>query len=180
MSGFPPLNTVSAVLHTQALPLFILLSPACLLALLAVWTVWRRRPDIRRLTRVPLMVSLCLVLVSLGGAMSLFQSAQPGYSAALLVSGVLAPALVFLSVRSGALDPSYLAGAFIAVLVVLLGRADLVFLFHYGLPTPRALFHAKFSSRPYDFHSQLLAAHRQGFGPLVQMVAPGVFTPGGC
>lgn len=152
MTGFPPLNNVSYVLHTQALPLLILLSPACLLALLAVWTVWRSQPDLCWLTRVPPMATLCLVLVSLGGTLSLLHSTQPGYSAALLTAGILAPALVFLSVRSGALRPSYMAGAFIAVLVVLLGRADLVFLSHYGFPTAQSLYNAKFSSRPYDFH----------------------------
>ena len=152
MTGFPPLNNVSDLLHTQAQPFLILLSPACLLALLAAWTVWRSQPDLRWLTRLPPTATLCLVLVSLGGAMSLLQSTQPGYSAALLTAGVLAPAVVFLSVRSGALHPSYLAGAFIAVLVVLLGRADLVFLSHNGLPTAQALYDAKFSSRPYDFH----------------------------
>lgn len=152
MTGFPLLNNVPAVLHTQALPLFILLSPACLLALLAVWAVWWSQPDLRWLTRVPPTATLCLVLVSLGGALSLLQSAQPGYSAALLTAGILAPALIFLSVRSGALHPSYMAGAFIAVLVVLLGRADLVFLSQHGLPTAQTLYDAKFSSRPYDFH----------------------------
>jgi O-antigen ligase len=152
MTGFPPLNNVSAVLHMQALPLLVVLSPTCLLALLAVWTVWRSQPDLRWLTRVPPTATLCFVLVSLGGAMSLLQSTQPGYSAALLTAGILAPALIFLSVRSGALRPSYMAGAFIAVLVVLLGRADLVFLSQHGLPTAQTLYNAKFSSRPYDFH----------------------------
>jgi hypothetical protein len=152
ITGFPPLNNVSALLHTEALPFLIVLSPACLLALLAIWTTWRSRPDLSWLTRVPRMAALCLALVSLGGVLSLWQSVNPGYSAALLAVGVLAPALVFLAVRSGALNPSYLAGAFIAMLVLLLARADLVFLSHNGFPTAQALYDAKFSSRPYDFH----------------------------
>lgn len=167
LGGFVPMNNLNHYLYIQALPAFVVLSPACLTALLAIWAVCRGRPakDLVMLVRIPPPAALSLMLVLIGATLSLLESARPGYSASLLVCGLLAPALVFLAVRSGRLPAAPLAGAFVAVLVVLLLRADLVFLKEHGFPTSQALYQAKFQTHPYDFHYYTLGNpdHTAGF-----------------
>ena len=64
----------------------------------------------------------------------------------------MAPALVFFGLRRSSLSLEVTAGAFLTALTCALLRADVVFFEQHGLPTANALFNAKFSSAPYDFH----------------------------
>ena len=153
-SGFPPFNNVTAQLHVSQLPGFALLTPVSLVAALAVYCVLRPAGAgwtalVRDVPR-PALATIGLIVV--GAFLSLLESSNRSSSQALIILAVLAPAALFLAVRRGALPLAAVAGSFLVALVVLLLRADVVFLHQWGFPTQSVLFSAKFSNRPYDFH----------------------------
>lgn len=148
LSGFPPLNNIPAVLHVTSLPGFTVLTPAVLAALLALGF---RRPG-SLLGDVPRVALAAIVLLLVGGGLSLLHSARLDESAAFLVLGLLAPAILFVSTLRSWLPASVLAGSFLTGLTAALLRADISFLGEQGLPTPTKLFNAKFSNQAYDFH----------------------------
>lgn len=148
LSGFPPLNNIPGMLHVDALPGFVLLTPAVLVTALAVWMSLAPTAN----GTVSSLSLIAIGLVLLGGSLSVAVSTNASYSLALLILGILAPGCLFLAVRRGNLPAAILAGSFLAALTAALLRADLVFLMSYGLPTPAELFAAKFSNHAYDFH----------------------------
>jgi virulence-associated protein VagC len=153
LGGFPPINNIPSLLDTQTLPGFVVLTPACLVALVSGVAAWRTAGDLKVSIRMPKVAALAIALILVGASLSLLHSARPGYSAALLVSGLLAPGVLFLSMRSGRLPIPPIAGAFLATLSMLLLRADFEFVHQYGLPTSQqVLFDAKFHTQAYDFH----------------------------
>lgn len=168
LSGFPPLNNLPHYLHMEALPALVLLSPACLAGLGAIWAAGHAssRRKVLKIRELPRPAAYTLTVLVAGAALSLTQSDNPGYSAALLVSGILAPGVLFLVLWSGRLPSAPLVAGFIATLVVLLVRADITFVQEYGFPTSqKVLFDAKFHSGTHGFHYYTLGNpdHTAGF-----------------
>jgi type II secretory pathway pseudopilin PulG len=149
-SGFTPFNHADDVLALAEHPWRLVLMPPVLLAGLAVLgaVVAPARGPSGRTGPVAFGAALLLLAASL----SLLGTDDQTRSGLLLVTAVLAPVALFLGLRSSALPRRLVAISFLVATVVLLARADLVFLLQEGLPTGDTLFRAKFANRPYDFH----------------------------
>jgi len=149
-SGFTPFNHADDVFALAEHPWRLVLMPPVLLAGLAVLgaVVAPARGPSGRAGPVAFGAALLLLAASL----SLLGTEDQTRSGLLFVTAVLAPFALFLGLRSSALSRRLIAISFLAATVVLLARADLVFLLQEGLPTGDTLFRAKFSNRPYDFH----------------------------
>jgi hypothetical protein len=148
LSGFPPLNNAPAAWGAASKPYLALAGPACLAALVAS----AFGPSARSSVRGRSVEIAALALTCLGAVLSLLESRHAAQSYAILLVGLLAPAVLFVSVRRGGLPRSALAGSFLAALSVALLRADIVFFEQHGFPAPPKLYAAKFSNQPYDFH----------------------------
>jgi O-antigen ligase len=149
-SGFTPFNHADDVFALAEHPWRLVLMPPVLLAGLAVLgaVVAPARGPSGRAGPVAFGAALLLLAASL----SLLGTEDQTRSGLQFVTAVLAPFALFLGLRSSALSRRLIAISFLAATVVLLARADLVFLLQEGLPTGDTLFRAKFSDRPYDFH----------------------------
>jgi len=149
-SGFTPFNHADDVLSLAEHPWRLVLMPPVLLAGLAVLgavAAPARGPSGRA---GPVAFGAALLL--LAASLSLLGTEDQTRSGLQIVTAVLAPVALFVGLRSSALPRRLVAISFLVATVVLLARADLVFLLQEGLPTGDALFRAKFSNRPYDFH----------------------------
>jgi len=149
-SGFTPFNHADDVFALAEHPWRLVLMPPVLLAGLAVLAAVvapARGPSARA---GPIAFGAALLL--LAASLSLLGTDDQTRSGLLFVNAVLAPVALFLGLRSSALPRRLIALSFLAATVVLLARADLVFLMQEGLPTGDTLFRAKFANRPYDFH----------------------------
>lgn len=149
-SGFTPFNHADDVFALAEHPWRLVLMPPVLLAGFAVLgavVAPARGPSGRAGT-----VAFGAALLLLAASLSLLGTDDQTQSGLLFVTAVLAPIVLFLGLRSSALPRRWIAISFLAATVVLLARADLVFLLQEGLPSGDTLFRAKFSNRPYDFH----------------------------
>lgn len=154
-SGFPPLANAPDVLAIGLTPWRVVLTPAVLLGAgtLAMAWLFPRRDDLERPVRW-LLVAACLLVA--GAALSLLRSDDVWYSLLIGILALLAPCAVAIGVARSTLSSALLAGAFLAVIGLLLLRADLQFIKLNGLPTSTTLFAAKFRDQPYDFHYDTL------------------------
>lgn len=149
-SGFPPLNQASAVVSLAERPWAAAVMPSVVLALAALAAaVLFPQPQSRAHGR-PLLVGAVLMVVA--GALSVNQWDDLARPTVLLLTGLVAPLAFAYGLIRAALPRSVLCAAFLAATVVLLLRADVVFLLQNGLPTPDVLFRVKYSNAPYDFH----------------------------
>lgn len=153
LSGFAPLNNVADVLAVRDFVPLTLLTPPALLAVFALLAAWIAPMQGPR-AAPPLLLRVGAGLLVLGGALSLLGSDDPGYSAVLLIMGLIAPCAVFVGARRADLPLGVMAGGFLGATTLLLLRADLNYFgdYGFGLPTGADLFQAKFSNAPYDFH----------------------------
>ncbi|MEA2211526.1 MAG: hypothetical protein QOF83_1474 [Solirubrobacteraceae bacterium] len=150
LSATDPLNTVNARLDLLGRPWLAPLSPAVIIAVLAVLAgVMFRRHDRPSLPRG---IAVGAALVLLAGVVSTAASAQPGRSTVLLITCLLAPGLTLAGVWWSDIPRRLLAASWLLGIGLLLVRADIAFALKDGFPTPQTLFTAKYSNAPYDFH----------------------------
>lgn len=150
LSGFTPFNHGSDVLALELHPARVLLMPSVLLAAaaLAAAVVAPRRPRVS----ISLALRTAAVLLLLAACFSILRSQDPTDSMLKTIVAIVAPMVVFVGVMRADLPLRFVCGVFVGVSVLLLIRADIVFFQTHGLPTGQALFAAKFSNAPYDFH----------------------------
>ncbi|HEY8640176.1 MAG TPA: O-antigen ligase family protein [Solirubrobacterales bacterium] len=148
LSGFPPFNHLADVVDVEAHPFLVPLVPSVVLALVAGVAAWRLP---RPAGRDGLLLSATMALL-VAGCLSLIGSDDPQHSALLLLTTLVAPLGFLWALRRADVPYAWLCGAFLATVCLLLLRADVVFLSDHGFPTGSALFQAKFSNQPYDFH----------------------------
>ncbi len=150
LSATDPLNTINARLDVGARPWLSLLTPSCLVAIGAVVAAMLSPRQER--SRIPATILGGGSLLVLAAIVSTVASPHPAHSTALLLTCVLAPAVTLLAVWGSDLPRWLIAAAWLVGVVLLLLRADVVFLLKDGIPTPHTLFNAKYSNAPYDFH----------------------------
>ncbi len=176
LAGFNPLDTVSARLGVGAHPALVVLTPPVLIGLFAVAVAWTNGARGLTLLKLPWPAAATVFLLVAGGILSSLASPRPQYSLALVISGVLAPALVFAAARTGRLPVVPLTAAFLATVTVFLLRADFVYLHLHGVPTSQSvLFATKFVSVPYDFHYYTLGNPDSTAGYLLLPLGVAVF-----
>lgn len=173
LCGFTPFNHADDVLAISEQPWRVVLMPAVLLALLAVIAaavVPARRPAV---PPVAFVAGAALLLVA--AMASIASSIDPTASALTAVVAVAVPILIVYSLSHADLHAPTLLGSFLGMTTVLLLRADVVFFSTSGLPTPGALFEAKFSNTAYDFHYYTLGNPDHTAGFLLMPLALAVF-----
>lgn len=150
LSGFSPLNNAGNWLAVQTHPALSLLMPASLVAILALcaslaWPSPKPRP-------VDRWLRWGFALLILGAFLSLLQTENGSNTSVRIVTGVLAPLVLFIGLRRAALPGRIVAGALVAVSVLLMLRADGAFFVRDGWPTGDTLLRVKNLYRPHDFH----------------------------
>jgi hypothetical protein len=150
LSGFNPFNNAGDVLHVDDRPELVFVMPATLIALaaFAAAIVWPRAP----LRRAPRPLALGAALLLIGASLSVLGSDDASDTFVQVITAVVAPLALFVTLRRAALPHRPLAIAFAVTAAILLLRADVVFFIRDGLPTGDHLLRAKQSSEPRDFH----------------------------
>jgi hypothetical protein len=149
LTGFSPLNHAGGVLHISSDPWRLILMPSVLLCLLCGIVAISVPARVQRLSPIVTVAAGGFVLA---GCLSLLTTNHVDSSIVTLTLAVVAPIALFAGVRRTGLSPEIACGAFLAVNGALLIRDDWVFVRAYGFPSGHALFLAKFSNAPYDFH----------------------------
>jgi hypothetical protein len=163
LGGFAPLNNVPNLLHIGSNPVLAVFSPACLVVILMLVAAYRFGPPVARSPRPWVMAIFAMVLT--GACLSLLQTPDVSFSVALVITGLLAPAVTYVVVSRTALPAAALAGGFMAALAVVFLHAELVFVLQHGFPTLSKLQTYKFVQRPHDLHYYTLgnADHTAAF-----------------
>lgn len=161
--AFHPLSTTADLLDVAAHPWRVAAMPSTLLAGLAVAAAIAFPRQDAPLPSWPLVVAV--VLLGVGGTLSIAGSSDPANSAVTTVLAIFVPAVVAAALLRADLPSEALTAGFLAATCAFMLRAAVVFVENWGLPTPGALFEAKFSIIPYDFHYYTLGNpdHTAGF-----------------
>lgn len=149
LTGFTPFDHASDVLGIESHPWHVVFMPS---VLLAVFVVVASRILLRRPEPLPLAVRLAGPAFVTAACISLIASGNLVDSVLVLIVAILSPLILLLALRRCDLPLDILCGAFLVTTAALILRADWVFIRDYGVPTGKALFVAKFSNVPYDFH----------------------------